>query len=302
MEKKYVHLFCCPRCRGNLIEFNTFLKCSVCSCEYKVENGIPRLVLGPKGIDAQISEEKWNKQYSKSSEIKKYMNDPMVISHKQFLSSYKKYFKKNIFLDLGCGVAWASFFLAKEGVSVLGLDISYEAVAKSQLLFKEEKLPGLFIQANFLNIPLKDNSVGFIYWGLSIEYVRNTEKAIRETHRVLKQKGRIVAPFPVVSLSTLFYHQFRGGDIPRVPILRELMELIHVKILKGKYMHYGYGQTFTTSSMRKMFINAGFRVKTIDFFDTYYPIRSFPRLVRPVLQKLLRFRLFWPFAYIEAVK
>jgi ubiquinone/menaquinone biosynthesis C-methylase UbiE len=192
--------------------------------------------------------------------------------------------------------------LAKEGVSVLGLDISYEAVAKSQLLFKGEKLPGLFIQADFLNIPLKNNSVGLIYWGLSIEYVKDTQKAIYEAYRVLKPKGRIVVPFPVVSLSTLFYHQFRGGDIPRVPILQELMELIHVKILKGKYMHYGYGQTFTIRSIRKMFVNAGFRVKNIDFFDTHYPISSFPRLVRPALRKLLRFRLFWPFAYIEAVK
>ena len=250
----------------------------------------------------KISEEKWDKQYKKSSEIKKYMNDPIVISHKRFLSSYKKYLKKNIFLDLGCGIAWTSFFLAKEGVCVLGLDISYEAVAKSQLLFKEEKLPGLFIQADFLNIPLKDNSVGFIYWGLSIEYVRNTQKAIHEAYRVLNPKGRIVVPFPVVSFSTLFYHQFRGGDIPRVPILKELMELIHVKILKGRYMHYGYGQTFTTNSMGKMFVNAGFRVKAIDFFDTYYPISIFPRLVRPVLRKFLLFRLFWPFAYIEAVK
>jgi len=302
MEKKYIHLLCCLRCKGSLIEFNTYLKCGVCGCEYQVENGIPRLVFGKKGIDTKISEEKWDKQYKKSSEIKKYVNDPMVVSHKRFLSLYKQYLKKDIFLDLGCGIAWTSFFLAKEGVSVVGLDISYEVVLKSQLFFKEEKLPGLFIQADFLNIPLKDNSVGFIYWGLSIEYVRNTEKAIRETYRVLKQKGRIVVPFPVVSLSTLFYHQFRGGDIPRVPILRELMELIHVKILKGKYMHYGYGQTFTTNSMRKMFVNAGFKIKVIDLFDTYYPISSFPRLVRPALRKLLRFRLFWPFAYLEAVK
>ena len=84
MEKKYIHLLCCPHCRGNLIKVSTYLKCSVCSRGYKVENGIPRLVFGPKGIDTKISEEKWDKQYKKSSEIKKYMNDIRKLEKQKF--------------------------------------------------------------------------------------------------------------------------------------------------------------------------------------------------------------------------
>jgi uncharacterized protein YbaR (Trm112 family) len=121
VEKKYIHLVCCPHCRANLIGVNADLKCSACSRRYKVENGIPRLVFGPKGMDTQISEEKWDKEYKKSSEIKKYMNDPMVLSHKRFLSSYKSYLKKDIFLDLGCGIAWASFFFGERRSISIGI-------------------------------------------------------------------------------------------------------------------------------------------------------------------------------------
>lgn len=250
--------------------------------------------------DVILSQKRWEAIY-KADKLKNYINDPIIVSYKKFLDRYRDGFKRGIFLDLGCGIAYVSSLLAKEGVSVLGIDISKEAILKSQTLFKKNKLNGKFIQGDLLSLPLMDNSVSFIYSCMSLEYVKDTQKAINEVYRVLKPNGRMVAILPVISLTTLTYHQLRG-DIPNIPFIKQFFELIHIKILKGKYMHYGYEQSFTASMLRRLFRNAGFTVKTIDYFDMHYPLVFIPKIIRSYFQKILKHRLFWPLVYVEAEK
>ena len=302
IEKKFLSILSCPRCKNSLQEKNNRLACLICRNTYTVAHGIPKLFLQKQSIDVQLSKDKWDKQYKEILLIETHKKNRMVLSQKSFLSPYKKYMKKGIFLDLGCGIAWQSFFLAQEGIPTIGIDISIEALLKSKNLLRRIAHGYNFIQADFLNVPLKDNSVSFIYWGLSIEYVFDTQRAINEAYRVLKKGGRVVVPFPVVSLSTLVYHQLRGGDIPRIPVLSQLMEFVHVTLLRGKYMHYGYGQTFTIGAMKAFFKRAGFHVEKVDYFDVYYPLALIPVPLRPLLQKLIHLRPFWPFAYLEATK
>ncbi len=136
---------------------------------------------------------------------------------------------------------------------------------------------------------------------MSLEYVKDTQKALHESFRVLKPNGKIVAILPVVSLTTLSYHQLRG-DIPNVPVLRNIMEFVHITVLKGKYMHYGYEQSFTVQSLRNSFAKAGFIVNKIDFFDTNYSLEFIPSTIRTHAKNLLRHKIFWPLVYVEAVK
>lgn len=256
-----------------------------------------------KSDDVILSQKKWEQMYRQEawSNNNNYQKDPTILAYKRFLEKYKEKFSNGVFLDLGCGVAWTSALLARKGVSILGIDISSEAISKSKALFKKEKLKGKFLQANLLNLPLKNESVSFIYSCMSLEYVRDTQKAVNEACRVLKRKGTIVAILPVISLTTLSYHQLRG-DIPNLPMLRPLMEWLHINVLKGKYMHYGYEQSFTPALLQKVFTHSGFIVKNIAYFDGYYPIAFVPLIIRPYMQRLLKYRLFWPLVYIEAIK
>ncbi len=253
--------------------------------------------------DVVLSKKRWESIYRKTSWSDKqdYRNDPTIIAYKQFLHKYKKYYHNGTFLDLGCGIAWTSAVLAKEGVEVIGIDISSEAIRKSKALFKKERLKGRFIQADLLSLPLKDASVDFIYSCMSIEYVRDTQKAVDEAYRVLKPKAVMVAIVPSISLTTLSYHQLRG-DIPHIPVIKQFMEWLHLKVLKAKYMHYGYEESFEPSYIRSLFTNAGFIVKNIDYFDGYYPIGFIPKILRTHVQRLLRYRPFWPLMFIEVVK
>ncbi|MDO8657391.1 MAG: class I SAM-dependent methyltransferase [Candidatus Levybacteria bacterium] len=252
-------------------------------------------------FDVKLSKERWEKIYSEDDNKNNYKKDPIVLSYKKFLDRYKSFYKKGIFLDLGCGVAYVAGLLAKEGVCVLGVDISSNAIKASSELFKREKLKGDFVQADLLNLPLKTDSISFIYSCMSLEYVKDTQKAIDEAYRVLKPDGRMIAILPVISLTTLTYHQLRG-DIPHLPFIKHLFEWMHIKILKGKYMHYGYEQSFTSSYLKEMFSNAGFKINIINYFDMYYPIAFIPKFIRPYVQKILKYRPFWPLAYVEAIK
>lgn len=258
------------------------------------------MINSQKSEDVILSQKRWEVIH-KSQKIRNLSNDPTISSYKAFLNIYKNDLKKGIFLDLGCGIAYVSSLLAKEGVEVLGIDVSKEAIFKSKDLFKRNKLPGKFIEADLLNLPLKSNSVNFIYSCMSLEYVKDTQKAVDEAYRVLRKNGKIVIIVPIISLTTLTYHQLRG-DIPNLPYIKNFMEWFHIKVLKGRYMKYGYEQSFTRKGLERIFKNSGFKINKVGYFDMHYPIAFIPSFIRPFIKKILRYRIFWPLVYIEAVK
>lgn len=251
--------------------------------------------------DVVLSKQRWEHLHGKETLQRAIQKDPTIQSYYRFLSQYKKDIKKGTFLDLGCGIAWVSSLLARDGVKIVGIDISREAVMKSKRVFRSRGVTGTFVQGDLLHLPFRDNEFSFIWSCMSLEYVRDTKRAIEEAYRVMGAGGRMVAIVPVVSLTTLTYHQLRG-DLPNVPLLKQLMEWFHLKLMKGKFMAYGYEQSFTPGQLRRLFEGAGFRVNTIDYFPMHYPIAFVPAVIRPFVQSLLAFRPFWPLVYVEAMK
>jgi 2-polyprenyl-3-methyl-5-hydroxy-6-metoxy-1,4-benzoquinol methylase len=60
-------------------------------------------------------------------------------------------------LDLGCGTGAASWFIAREGFSVYGIDGSHTAITLLQQRFKKEKLKGEFKVGDFIHLDFKDS-------------------------------------------------------------------------------------------------------------------------------------------------
>lgn len=302
IEEKYSNIIVCPICKKKVTIKKNALNCDNCKHTYYIQEDIPQMLSGNLNIDAILSREKWGLLYDKNELKRDYRNDKTTISVYEFIIKYKHLFSKGIFLDLGCGITWNGAFLAKDGISLLGTDISYEGLYKSKLLFLREKLKGCFVQASFTNLPFKDNSIQFIYAGLSVlEYEKNPKSALLESYRVLKPGGRMVATFPVASFTTLTYQQLRG-DIPNIPFVKFLAEFIHIKMFKGKYLKYGYGQTSFIGSIKKSLRETPFQLLDIGYFDIYYPVQFAPRVIKPFIRKILRFRPFWPIAYVEIMK
>lgn len=252
-------------------------------------------------VDVILSKQRWEQLHKKETLDRIIEEDLTINSYWQFLRRYEKHWKHGAFLDLGCGVAWVASLLAKQGVRIFGIDITREAIIKSRKLFRKRKVYGKFLQGNLLQLPFKDNYFNFIWSCMSFEYVSDIQKAIKEANRVLKIGGVMVAIVPVVSLTTLTYHQLRG-DIPNIFLIKPIMEWFHLKLMQAKYMHYGYEQSFTVKKLKKLFESAAFRAIKIDFFETNYPLLFLPKVMRPFCQRILKHRLFWPLVYVEATK
>lgn len=291
----------CPACHGSLRAEKTTLTCRKCERNYPVLHGIPFFSKTPAKPDISLSQKRWNALY-KEDDITTHspIQDKTVASYIRFLSSYEPLMKDGM-LDLGCGIAWTGLELARKRIPVSGIDISPEAVLKSKALFEKARVKGTFLQGDLTALPFADSQFHFIYSCMSLEYVRDTQKAIDESFRVLIKGGTMIAIVPVISVTTLTYHQSRG-DIVGLPVIRPIMEWMHLKLFKGKYMRYGYEQSFTVGTLRSLFQKSGFTVKKIDYFPMHYPLEFLPGPLRKFGRRLLHWRPFWPLVYVEARK
>jgi len=291
----------CPLCRQGLKQQTSCFFCNKCQRKYPVKCSIPTFLSAALTDDVLLSQDKWNNLYKPEDSQVNPKTDPFTLVYLAFLTKYLPEIRQGIFLDLGCGPAWLSSLLAQQEQKILGVDISLQALQLAKQLFSRQKLSGDFIQADLLHLPIKDDVIRFIFSCMSLEYVRDTSQAIKEAYRVLGKRGTIIAIVPVISLTTLTYHQLRG-DIPNIPLIKPFMEWLHFAVWQGKKMHYGYEQSFTPKQLRILFTKAGFHVSAIGYFPTYYPIAFLPKMIRPQIQALMKLRPFWPLVYVEAVK
>ena len=151
-------------------------------------------------------------------------------------------------------------------------------------------------------LPFRDNSFSFMYAGGVIEHFKDTRKAVNELFRCLTPNGFITATVPCISLSTP-YRIMRWGNIPDIFPINSMIESIEKKILKGKFMRFGYEKSFTPWKLRKIFENVGFSNVEIGLFKTYYPLEPVRyNFLKRILTKIANTRPFWPMIYINGVK
>jgi len=297
-------IIACPICKGTLAKKKSGYWCDQCDKSYKIINSLPIFSV-KKSPDVKLSKKRWDHIYSSHEQGdysgSKIKEDEILLANVKFLRKYIDTYKSGVILDLGCGVAATTAIAVNKKATLIGLDFSIPALEQSMSLLKVLKKKAYFIQGDLLYLPLKNRSVDFIYSSMSLEYVKDIEKAVKETNRVLRPQGKIVAILPVISLSNLTYHQLRG-DIPNMPIVRGLAETIHLRFLKGKFMHYGYEQSLSVSNLKKIFKRAGYRKIKIEYYPNAYQLKFIPSKLRKFFLKILQFRLFWPLVYVEAGK
>ena len=89
-------------------------------------------------------------------------------------------------LDAGCGFGRDSFFLAKHGFEVWGVDISSKAIKRAKRNFKARNLH--FSVGDIQNLDFKDNFFDAVYSG-GVLHMLPLEKPASEIYRVLKDGG-----------------------------------------------------------------------------------------------------------------
>jgi ubiquinone/menaquinone biosynthesis C-methylase UbiE len=123
-------------------------------------------------------------------------------------------------LECGCGPGIVTFEIAKkvENGSVIGIDIDKDLIDSNNKRVNETNVKNLKFQvANIHELPYADNFFDVVYMQALIVHIRNPIVAIREVHRVLRDKGLILLKEPVIDRLIIS---------PENPLLQEFNELI----------------------------------------------------------------------------
>ncbi len=95
-------------------------------------------------------------------------------------------------LEIGCGLGTDGAQFAKAGAIYTGVDLTEAAVELARKRFELFDLPGTFRTADAENLDFADNSFDLVYSHGVLHHTPDTERAVREVHRVLRPGGRAV--------------------------------------------------------------------------------------------------------------
>jgi 2-polyprenyl-3-methyl-5-hydroxy-6-metoxy-1,4-benzoquinol methylase len=122
-------------------------------------------------------------------------------------------------LDFGCGTGWLSRVLATMGMSVIGTDVSENALALARKFIARDPLADSFDLAfrafDSVRLPLEDASVDRIACFDAFHHVYDQEATLREMARVLKPGGIIAfhEPGPIHSTTPAAQSEMREYDV-----------------------------------------------------------------------------------------
>lgn len=97
-------------------------------------------------------------------------------------------------LDAACGEGYGSHILAQKARSVVGVDLSNEAIDHARQTYQQENLR--FIQSNVLDLEFEDNSFDVVVSFETLEHLSEHEALIKEFNRVLKPSGVLLISTP----------------------------------------------------------------------------------------------------------
>lgn len=112
-------------------------------------------------------------------------------SHNMFISNIMRDLRHINILDVGCGTGEFAMKLKsyKKDANVCGLDISSDMIRMAKAKFDG----GIdFRVGDVEHMPYEDNQFDYLTCSHSFHHYPHKKKAVREMHRILKDKGRIM--------------------------------------------------------------------------------------------------------------
>lgn len=153
--------------------------------------------------------------------------DRFLIDMGQILSLLPK--KPISILDMGCGPGWTSWFFAKKGHKVLGVDICPEMIQIANSLYR---LPGLdYAIVDYENTDYAESFDAVIFYD-SLHHAENEKKALECAYRALKNGGVLILCEPGIghhnselAMGQVKKYEVTEKDMPPtlvIPILKKL--------------------------------------------------------------------------------
>ncbi len=145
-------------------------------------------------------------------------------------------------LDIACGEGYGSVFMADVAHTVVGVDISEEAIRHASSLY--ERLNLKFCQGSATNLEFQDDSFDLVVSFETIEHLAEQEQMLAEIRRVLRPNGVLVISSPnrpIYSEESGEHNEFHVKELD----FQEFDELLRVKFPVIEY----FGQRLLMSSV-----------------------------------------------------
>lgn len=278
-----------------------------CKLAKKNKDGIwcTDIVFSP---EVKISHSAWQKIYNQNLKQliaqKKEFNKYKLDDHIGYIKNSYRFSKETIYLEIGCGPAYIGEYLMKQyDCYFVGVDFNYPMLLTLKRYFdKIGYKKYLLIHANILNMPLKNGCIDYIYGGGVIEHMQDTRRIMKELYRVLKKGGIAFNTIPAFNLwwITRFWN-----NIPNIPILKQIFEFIHIKILNGRVLdkYFGYELSYTINGIKSIHKNIKFKnISGGSFVFTPSPSKVKSVLIQNLYKFVTSNNFFTPVYYVYGNK
>lgn len=145
-------------------------------------------------------------------------------------------------LDVACGEGYGSSMMADVAKSVIGVDVSQEAVDNAKSSYKKTNLT--YQQGSASDLGFSDESFDVVVSFETIEHLMEQEEMISEISRVLRPNGRVIISSP----NRPVFHEEYGADNEYHVKELDFQEFDLLLRNKFKFVDY-YGQRMTMGSM-----------------------------------------------------
>lgn len=172
-------------------------------------------------------EQEWEKRIETDS------NEPFFIYERNWV--LPPLFKKNEkVLDLGSGNSIVGEHLIKQfNCQVTALDFSKKAIEAA----KKRGVNGIVGSVED-NLPFKNGYFDLVFWGDNIEHVWQPQLVLKEIHRVLKSKGRVIISTPNQAYWRYRLVTFLKGELPKTEgTPNEPWEWTHIRFFNRRILN-----------------------------------------------------------------
>ena len=301
----------CPACHSGLYPKNGFIECPLCGKKYVFYDNDIVSTLSKAEEDVKFSMDKWDEYYHDENFQKEaervYVESTLPVVLRQLF----EYISENrgetkTFLEIGCGQALLGEEMAKRGWLFIGIDYSLHVLASVKKRLENHSIDNyILIHGDITSLPVRSDSIDFIYGGGVIEHFKDSQPAVNHLFRVLKEDGVLFNSVPFVNIGNMVYRSM-WGSIPNLPVIRQIAEFVHIKLLKGEHMRFGYELQYTASQLKKIYLLAGFKNEniTIDRFDYTITLEFVKnKLLRRFFAHLIKTnRQFWQMVKVIGIK
>lgn len=168
-------------------------------------------------------------------------------------------------LDCGCGEGYGTAWLKKQGINIIGLDYSQQAVNVTHL--QSSKIEVIMGDVN--SLPIKPNSFESIISFELIEHLEDSTSYLSNICQTLKATGIFIGSTPIKK-----ENRYKNGKPKNIFHKREY-SIDEIKTLLKKY--FGsvqlFGQKFP-SKIEIIFFSQIYKLGILRDQHTYYPIHE----------------------------